>query len=366
MSICIHSNNIESILDQVNDSNIEEAQSIVHRINQKNPLSVDYKLIHYAALYNKPDIIDIYINQGKGTQDKTKTGDTALSIAMQKNHFDIITKLIKAPDFYPYHTDTLGNTFVHIIAQKSTPKILNILFHHMSGKDINTILDSGNHKNMTPLHMASYNTHDPQKMIHTLISYGSDIRSRSHNGQTPLHTAAMEFNTQAVIQLLREGAPVNITNNDKKMPLDMLLIEGSGNYKQDLIFQIALILISYGADISHIVTSPVIEYMPKDVQDLFKQVYAWDTYITSVSDADTYFKKYSNKQMKTYLKALLKRLISQGKTHLTSTARTLFPEIYQKVISEPRFKAVMNTPTQDKLAQTLQSGALSDITFDFN
>ena len=75
------------------------------------------------------------------------------------------------------------------------------------------------------LYLAIKNNND-FRLVFSLISIGANINYKT-KGQTPLHAAITNDNPVAIIFLLYHEADTNITNNEDKLPLD-LLIENQG------------------------------------------------------------------------------------------------------------------------------------------
>jgi hypothetical protein len=84
-----------------------------------------------------------------------------------------------------------------------------------SGADVNQRGGQGD----TPLHWAAFNGNS--ELVRSLIYAGGKVNERLANGNTPLHLAAYKGHTAAVKALLEGGADATLRNRDGKTPLDL-------------------------------------------------------------------------------------------------------------------------------------------------
>lgn len=72
-------------------------------------------------------------------------------------------------------------------------------------------------------------------MVMTLLDRGADIEARNKFGDTPLHLAALNSNSTAVVYLLHKGANINIRNKANLTPLHVAATKDSPEVVKELL-----------------------------------------------------------------------------------------------------------------------------------
>ncbi|XP_046543039.1 osteoclast-stimulating factor 1-like [Haliotis rubra] len=72
----------------------------------------------------------------------------------------------------------------------------------------------------TPLHWAAHGAHRGYIKLYYIETLMC-VFVQNKLGDTPLHSAAWKNHSEAVKMLLNKGARANVTNNEKKLPLDL-------------------------------------------------------------------------------------------------------------------------------------------------
>ena len=103
-------------------------------------------------------------------------------------------------------------------------------FEDADGDLVRTCLDAGadpnarNEDGDTPLHIAAWN--GQTEAIAALLDAGADPNARNEDGDTPLHIAAWNGQTEAIAALLDAGADPNARNEDGDTPLHIAAWNG--------------------------------------------------------------------------------------------------------------------------------------------
>lgn len=132
--------------------------------------------------------------------------------------------------------DDYGNTALHYAAMNASSRKIKDLVE--AGADINTM----NKKGETPFHKAlTYNPiHHPKSpkpapqvlkknielqndSINYMLELGADVNIRDEDGNTALHYAAKELDSQKIKILVEHLADINITNKKGETPFDWAL-----------------------------------------------------------------------------------------------------------------------------------------------
>jgi len=148
----------------------------IHYSDEDDPFGAT--CLSEASRRGKAQIVQLLIDQGVSVDDKISHDITALHLACERGHIDVVRVL-------------LDNH-----AQPSPAELFN--------------LD-------TPLHYAAANDHDA--ICALLISHGVDANLRNRTGDTPLHIAVANDRLRATTKLLSLGADLSITNHAEMTPV---------------------------------------------------------------------------------------------------------------------------------------------------
>ncbi len=138
----------------------------------------------------QPLISKMLLNKGANANAKQKDGITALHIATQKGHKEVVKVLLEC------------------------------------GAKVGSKIKS----DITPLHLAAQKGY--QEIIETVLKFGADINSRDEYGRTALHIASKEGHEEVVTTLLEYGSDINITSRNNHTPLDSAMAGIRSFYSQ--------------------------------------------------------------------------------------------------------------------------------------
>lgn len=164
----------------------------------------DLLRVHEAILANDHVAVRAYLNNGGDINIKfPNRGYTALHLAVQEGHLDIVKLLLeKGAD---------PNVLTSRSQRRTTP--LNLCTIKDRIDVARALLDAkadpniGNKYGWTPLHNVSDRGY--LEFMKMLLDSGANIESRNERGCTPLHCAALKCNIPGVRLLLERGAKVN-------------------------------------------------------------------------------------------------------------------------------------------------------------
>ncbi|CAB0035784.1 unnamed protein product, partial [Trichogramma brassicae] len=116
--------------------------------------------------------------------------------------------------------DNFGNTPLHLAMNKGREKVAELLLRR--GADLNLT----NNKGLTPMHVIEmYSSCNLSKMLFNVsgdIRHEAQIDVRDKNGNSPLHWALYRLRKPTAEMLLRNGANVNLTNDEGSTPLHII------------------------------------------------------------------------------------------------------------------------------------------------
>lgn len=160
---------------------------------------------------------------------KIAYGDSALDVAAQRNHVDIVKLLIREGADVD---DKDGKAPLHYAAEQGHDSIVKLLINE--GANVNAT----DYRERIPLHYASRWGH--LAVVKLLFSNNSRVDAVDFQGRSPLDFAARNGATSAVKMLLEKDADPNTTDWDGLTPLDASLSHGR--------IETAIPLIEHGAD----------------------------------------------------------------------------------------------------------------------
>jgi ankyrin repeat protein len=188
----------------------------------------DLLRVHEAILANDHVAVGAYLNNGGNINIKfPKRGYTALHLAAQEGHLDIVKLLLEkgadpnlltsrsqrrttplnlCPAHATYRTDCAGRsqrrtTPLNLCTIKNRIDVARMLLDAKADPNI------GNKYGWTALHNVSDRSY--LEFMKMLLDSGANIEARNERGCTPLHCAALKCNIPGVRLLLERGANVN-------------------------------------------------------------------------------------------------------------------------------------------------------------
>ena len=157
-------------------------------------------LLHYACMYNHPNLVQPLIDQGVDVNGRNQFNGTPLFDAVIDNHFECAAILLA------------------------------------NGAKVNVNDFDGE----TPLSCAV--SHEDSESVHLLLNHGANVHSLDNEDQTPLFSAARSSQSNMDL-LLVNGADINAVDRDGNTVLLKAI--------EDKFTDNALHLVHHGADINH-------------------------------------------------------------------------------------------------------------------
>jgi ankyrin repeat protein len=109
----------------------------------------------------------------------------------------------------------MPGTYLHIAIKSNNNKLAKLLIEN------GVSVKSTNRTEETPLHVAiKYNNF---KITKILLDNNSDPNTKNINGQTPLHYACLMSDCELIELLLFSGANMDILDNKKVSPIDIVI-----------------------------------------------------------------------------------------------------------------------------------------------
>ena len=152
------------------------------------------KPIHVASELGRKEIVSLLLQYGASLTSRTDSGNTALHLASEHEHLSLVKYLVEE-----------------------------------ERDDLNTL----NHENETPLHLAARNGRD--YIVTYFAEKGCNINAPSANGSTCLHVACENGHYTTVECLLKHGAEVNAMNSAEQTPLHIAASRGKTKIVQLLL-----------------------------------------------------------------------------------------------------------------------------------
>ena len=184
-----------------------------------------YKALHYACINNSsPEVFSCLLEKGADINACLNNGMTPLMIAAEDSLVNVVTFLIKQGANVDLQ-DNYGKTALHYALGS-----LNFSFEILcclieKGADVNT----GSNDKLTPLMIAAEKGHI--NALTFLIKFGADVDLQDKNGKTALHYAlsGSDVSCEILSCLIEMGADVNAGGNINHTPLMIAAEKGHIN-----------------------------------------------------------------------------------------------------------------------------------------
>ncbi|XP_078310376.1 poly [ADP-ribose] polymerase tankyrase-1-like [Crassostrea virginica] len=284
-----------SLLEGCRQADVARVKKYLEVVNFKHPYSGDTAL-HCAAASPFPkrkQVVEALIRKGANLNDKNKEYVTALHIAADKAHYDVMDVLLKH-SAKVNALDGLGQTALHRVAQQGNMQACRLLMSYgvdssivslqgytaaqlateniqkmlkedppVGGTDVDIqlleaakagdmevvkkLISQNPHsvncrdldgRHSTPLHFAAgYNR---VVVVEYLLQHGADVHAKDKGGLVPLHNACSYGHFEVTELLIKHGACVNVADLWKFTPLHEAAAKGK--------FEICKLLLKHGAD----------------------------------------------------------------------------------------------------------------------
>ncbi|AIF80979.1 hypothetical protein I862_02080 [endosymbiont of Acanthamoeba sp. UWC8] len=163
-----------------------------------------------AARKGHKEVIEILLKRGANINEKDNNGATALIAAAQNGHKEAIEVLIK----YKVSVDRgiRGYTALMFAAQNGHYKAVEILLKNGASMDREV-------KGESALIMAARNGH--KRVVEVLLENGANINKKNNSGYSALMLAALNGHFDVAIVLIKNNANIYQANNDGKTAVEL-------------------------------------------------------------------------------------------------------------------------------------------------
>ncbi|XP_055375684.1 ankyrin-1 [Condylostylus longicornis] len=207
----------------------QTGELLANTVKLKDPHCLDayhQAPIHYAAVLDHVECLNILLENGSPVDITTQNGVTPLHLAVKNNNIVEILLQHKAdPNRKIYNT---GETVLHVAAKMGNVKVVEILLQ--AGSEINTT----NNKGQTPLMTAISNGNE--EVAFYLLTKEAKINLQDDQGFTAIYYAAVMNNVRLTSHLLQNGARPFVTHyllhicvQNNFLEIARLLIEAGEN-----------------------------------------------------------------------------------------------------------------------------------------
>ncbi|AXY04464.1 ankyrin repeat protein [Fowlpox virus] len=190
--------------------------------------------LHYACDYrNGLNMVRHLIKNGADINIENDYGTTPLACAVSTRNIELVSILLDSgADPNSSSSSSIGTKVLHTAVGSGNFNIAKELIE--SGADPNI----GDKAGVTPLHVAAIDE-DSYALLELLLDNGSDPNIKCSNGTTPLFQAMHNYNR--VKLLFMYGADINIIDNQGNTPFTNLMSYDNEKLNSIIILQIMLI-----------------------------------------------------------------------------------------------------------------------------
>ncbi|XP_055944745.1 serine/threonine-protein phosphatase 6 regulatory ankyrin repeat subunit B-like [Argiope bruennichi] len=191
---------------------IEELKVSINRrdIHGRTPL-------HFASSNGHTDVVRCLLKHRAEVVSKDLFGNAALHYAVIQNHTKTVSILLEMQPDDDDNKTFLGVSALHLASEKGHINLVSTLLKKINVNNVSEMC-------FVPVHYAALGGH--VDIVQFLITNGADINAKSSNGMMPLHLAARRGHYAVVDVLLRNGAYRNTSCADGLTPLSVAVIEG--------------------------------------------------------------------------------------------------------------------------------------------
>jgi len=196
----------------VTQGNIPTIEMLIKCGASLDEKSDEGSLLSITTRSNSIESARVLLNMGVDTLIPTSDGDTALHIAVQGNHIEILELLLKSHVNVNLENLKTGASPLIIAVLKANIPAMMLLLENMA--NVNRALFDGT----SPLHLASQN--GDLTVVEILVEAGADINQMDKSGKHPLIVASERNDTSVAQYLLNEGAAYELKDGSGKSALD--------------------------------------------------------------------------------------------------------------------------------------------------
>jgi len=229
--------------------------------------------LHYAAFYDKSEVVKVLINAGAFLNCQNLDGETPLLIASRKCYMEVVEELIQHKAEVDI-IDVEGKTALHHASNLEFFDVINVLLNY--GANIHIQDKYG----WTALFYAAKNGFDC--VVDMLINAGAKVNIKDAKGATPLYYSVVS-NELVVQKLIQYGAEVNDKNTVEQTVLGHAIREAFRKEKADLKETTQENQFSVLNDFSKTIGFGDIELIANDFENKIKPLGLSDVHIRNMS-----------------------------------------------------------------------------------
>jgi len=195
--------------------------------------------VYTCAEYNYPELCQLLLQNGLSVEGSNVINDSPLNCAINKGHHQVVEVLcLNKPDFNRMLPD--GGTALYSAVKKNNIHMVTLLCKQ--GSDVINI-DCICINQYTPLCRAAMSGYI--EIAETLISYGANVKYKTHNQTSPLYLAASGAHVDIMKLLISHGAEVSDVGPNDMTPLHAIC---NSRHTLDRVIIIIQALIKAGAN----------------------------------------------------------------------------------------------------------------------
>lgn len=174
--------------------------------------------LHYAAFYNRKDIVEYLISMGAELNAKNSSGFTPLAWAVDRGLVDITWMLLEA-EADPAIADSKGNTPLHKATTLKNAQMVETLLSINTDEEEWCKVNARNTEGCTSAYFAAFQ--GSNDVLQILIDFQANINLPSFKNITPLHRAVSANRLDTVKMLLENGARINDSDDNGRTALHL-------------------------------------------------------------------------------------------------------------------------------------------------
>uniref|UniRef100_A0A8C2H5X9 Uncharacterized protein n=1 Tax=Cyprinus carpio TaxID=7962 RepID=A0A8C2H5X9_CYPCA len=178
----------------------------------------DRRAVHWAAYMGHLEVMKLLVSHGAEVCCKDKKSYSPLHAAASSGMINVVKYLlhlgvdIKEPNAY-------GNSALHLACFNGQDVVVNELIE--AGADVNQV----NEKGFSPLHFTAA-SRQGALCLELLIANRANINSKSKDGKTPLHMAAIHGRYSRSQAIIQNGAEIDSEDENGNSPLHIAARHG--------------------------------------------------------------------------------------------------------------------------------------------
>lgn len=195
-----------SLIQAARAGNLEVVKELIEAGEDINQAVMGCTALHYAAFYNRKDIVEYLISMEAELNVKNSSGFTPLAWAVDRGYADIAWMLLEATAD-PAIGDSKGNTPLHKATIAKNLQMVETLLAINTDEDEWCKVNATTSDGCTAAYFAAFQGSDD--ILRVLIDFGANINLASSKNISPLHRAVSGNRVETVKFLLEHGANVN-------------------------------------------------------------------------------------------------------------------------------------------------------------